>query len=487
MAAELAAPSRSAPRARPACTGWPRSRSARSATATASSAIPAFRGVRAEPLHGPARDPAPRRLDRPRARDAVGGASASVFPEKPTTTHFSVVDGDGMVVAVTTTLERLLRQRPRRSRPRLPLEQRDGRLRHAPGREEHVRPRPGRGQRGRARQADALLDVPVDRRAAAAAASFAWGIAGRLDDPDDEPPGPARPRPARPEPRRRRSPRRASTSRTCPTSSKSRRTASTPPGSRRSRRWATPSGQRARPRPGRSGASTPSRRCPAESPRPSPIRARQRRRPRRAARRRERGGPLFGRSTARGAILRLLDQRRLPAEEVWLSLERAPEIALAIRDMAVRGAPAIGVAAAYGAAFALRSGGTTPPAERFATARRLLAATRPTAVNLFAALERMERRFAGAAAPSPGGDRGGARRRGRRDRRRGHRGLPPHRALRRGAADGRARRPHPLQRGRARDRRLRHGARRDPRRGRGGKADPRPRRRDAARSSRARG
>ena len=98
-----------------------------------------------------------------------------------------------------------------------------------------------------------------------------------------------------------------------------------------------------------------------------------------------------------GAVLRLLDQRRLPAEEVWLSLERSPEIAVAIRDMAVRGAPAIGVAGAYGAAFALRSGASTPLVERFSTARRLLAATRPTAVNLFAALERMERRFASAA------------------------------------------------------------------------------------------
>jgi methylthioribose-1-phosphate isomerase len=102
-----------------------------------------------------------------------------------------------------------------------------------------------------------------------------------------------------------------------------------------------------------------------------------------------------------GRVLRLLDQRRLPGEEVWLELERAPEIAVAIRDMAVRGAPAIGVAAAYGAAFSLRSGGTTPPAERFATARRLLAATRPTAVNLFAALDRMERRFAAAAGQAP--------------------------------------------------------------------------------------
>jgi methylthioribose-1-phosphate isomerase len=102
-----------------------------------------------------------------------------------------------------------------------------------------------------------------------------------------------------------------------------------------------------------------------------------------------------------GRILRLLDQRRLPSEEIWLALERAPEIAIAIRDMAVRGAPAIGVAAAYGVAFALRSGGSTPPTERFATARRLLGATRPTAVNLFAALDRMERRFAGLASEPP--------------------------------------------------------------------------------------
>jgi methylthioribose-1-phosphate isomerase len=102
-----------------------------------------------------------------------------------------------------------------------------------------------------------------------------------------------------------------------------------------------------------------------------------------------------------GHVLRLLDQRLLPAEEVWLRLERAPEIAVAIRDMAVRGAPAIGVAAAYGAAFSMRSGTTTPPDERFAVARRLLAATRPTAVNLFAALDRMERSFARVRSGSP--------------------------------------------------------------------------------------
>jgi methylthioribose-1-phosphate isomerase len=101
-----------------------------------------------------------------------------------------------------------------------------------------------------------------------------------------------------------------------------------------------------------------------------------------------------------GRVLRLLDQRLLPGREAWLELTKAPEIALAIREMAVRGAPAIGVAAAYGAAFALRSGSPTPPAERFATARSLLAATRPTAVNLFAALTRMAARFERAAAGS---------------------------------------------------------------------------------------
>jgi methylthioribose-1-phosphate isomerase len=103
--------------------------------------------------------------------------------------------------------------------------------------------------------------------------------------------------------------------------------------------------------------------------------------------------PAFRPLYREGGELLMLDQRLLPAQEVWLRLTRAPEIAVAIRDMAVRGAPAIGVAAAYGAAFSLRSGASTPRAERFATARRLLAATRPTAVNLFWALERVAARF----------------------------------------------------------------------------------------------
>ena len=50
----------------------------------------------------------------------------------------------------------------------------------------------------------------------------------------------------------------------------------------------------------------------------------------------------------------LLDQRRLPAEEIYLRLESSGEVARAISDMVVRGAPAIGIAAAYGAAMAYR-------------------------------------------------------------------------------------------------------------------------------------
>jgi len=102
-----------------------------------------------------------------------------------------------------------------------------------------------------------------------------------------------------------------------------------------------------------------------------------------------------------GPLLRMLDQRLLPGHEIWMTLEKTSEVAIAIREMVVRGAPSIGVAAAYGAAFAMRSGSTTSPVERFETARNVLAATRPTAVNLFAALERMERRFRESAAEPP--------------------------------------------------------------------------------------
>jgi len=86
-----------------------------------------------------------------------------------------------------------------------------------------------------------------------------------------------------------------------------------------------------------------------------------------------------------GALL-LLDQRGLPHREDWIRLETWPAVAEAIRDMAVRGAPAIGIAAAYGMALAAKAG-----ADR-TEAHRGLAASRPTAVNLFWALDRMEKR-----------------------------------------------------------------------------------------------
>jgi methylthioribose-1-phosphate isomerase len=83
-----------------------------------------------------------------------------------------------------------------------------------------------------------------------------------------------------------------------------------------------------------------------------------------------------------GAVV-LLDQRRLPDEEVELRCRSAAEVAEAIRTLAVRGAPAIGVAAAYAYALAAASG------DDLDEAYRVLAGSRPTAVNLVWALERM--------------------------------------------------------------------------------------------------
>jgi methylthioribose-1-phosphate isomerase len=79
----------------------------------------------------------------------------------------------------------------------------------------------------------------------------------------------------------------------------------------------------------------------------------------------------------------LLDQRRLPEEEIDLVCETAAAVADAIRTLAVRGAPAIGIAAAYGLALAALRGDDLVEAER------VLAASRPTAVNLFWALDQM--------------------------------------------------------------------------------------------------
>jgi len=104
-----------------------------------------------------------------------------------------------------------------------------------------------------------------------------------------------------------------------------------------------------------------------------------------------------------GDRLVLLDQRRLPAEEVYLECRTWPEVADAIRTLAVRGAPAIGVAAAFGVALAAQASRAVDGAglvRDLEAALRGLAETRPTAVNLFWALDRM-RRFAEARRGDP--------------------------------------------------------------------------------------
>ena len=108
-----------------------------------------------------------RALHRSRARHAQQpdqGRGSSTGHESMETTHYTVVDEEGNVVAVTYTLERRIRQRGHRHRPGLPAEQRDGRFRGQAGRSQHVRPDSGRGQRHRAGQDAAFVD-DADHRA----------------------------------------------------------------------------------------------------------------------------------------------------------------------------------------------------------------------------------------------------------------------------------------------------------------------------------
>ena len=92
------------------------------------------------------------------------------------------------------------------------------------------------------------------------------------------------------------------------------------------------------------------------------------------------------------SALYLLDQTRLPAEERWLAYTDYREVAKAIRTMVVRGAPAIGIAAAYATVLAAQENACKAdfPAA-MSRAKAVLAASRPTAVNLFWALDRMEK------------------------------------------------------------------------------------------------
>lgn len=100
--------------------------------------------------------------------------------------------------------------------------------------------------------------------------------------------------------------------------------------------------------------------------------------------------------------LELLDQRRLPREVVYVRCTTADEVAHAIRDLVVRGAPAIGCAAAYGVALeAARVAGSAHSSEALPQACDRLAASRPTAVNLFWALDRMQRLWRALSGSSP--------------------------------------------------------------------------------------
>ncbi len=140
----------------------------------------------------------------------------------------------------------------------------------------------------------------------------------------------------------------------------------------------------------------------------------------------------------------VLDQRRLPDEEVELVCVSAAEVADAIRSLAVRGAPAIGVAAAYGYALAAEQG------EDLEAADAVLRGSRPTAVNLAWALDRMQEDASAEHA-----------RRIHREEVERCREMGRHAV---GLFDRPVRRAHALQHGRPRNGRVRHRARRDPRR-----------------------
>ncbi|MCI5836906.1 MAG: S-methyl-5-thioribose-1-phosphate isomerase [Veillonellaceae bacterium] len=101
-----------------------------------------------------------------------------------------------------------------------------------------------------------------------------------------------------------------------------------------------------------------------------------------------------------GALI-LLDQRRLPAEEVYLTCRTAAAVARAIATLAVRGAPAIGVAAAYGTVLAAQASERVPTPAELHAATRGLYDSRPTAVNLHWAIERQWKVYAAAHAADP--------------------------------------------------------------------------------------
>src|SRR5205085_7375919 len=93
----------------------------------------------------------------------------------------------------------------------------------------------------------------------------------------------------------------------------------------------------------------------------------------------------------------MIDQRKLPGAEIYVKCQSAAQVAKAIKTMVIRGAPAIGVAAAMGLALGVKrtsETGTQKLATELYKLCEMMAATRPTAVNLFWAIDRMKRVFA---------------------------------------------------------------------------------------------
>src|SRR5918992_3971054 len=93
----------------------------------------------------------------------------------------------------------------------------------------------------------------------------------------------------------------------------------------------------------------------------------------------------------------MIDQRKLPGVEIYVTCKSAKEVAKAIKTMVIRGAPAIGVAAAMGLALGVRQSaatGTTKLAGEFYKLCEMMGETRPTAVNLFLAIGWVKRVFA---------------------------------------------------------------------------------------------
>ncbi len=92
--------------------------------------------------------------------------------------------------------------------------------------------------------------------------------------------------------------------------------------------------------------------------------------------------------------VKLLDQTRLPGEEIYLELTRYQDVAIAIKELKVRGAPAIGVAGAYAVALGaleIKARSKSDFLDKFRQVSQTIAATRPTARNLFMAIERMNK------------------------------------------------------------------------------------------------